>query len=110
MQRLAVKNEMRELSRRHKDWETVVRSEDFSKWGSTLPAQEWESLRSSNDADEIAKGLDSYKDFATKAQAKASKQQSANKRLEAAITPTGTASSPATLSERDLFLQGWNTP
>lgn len=110
MQRLAVKNEIRELTRRHRDWNEVVRSEAFAKWGATLPAQEWESLRASNDADEISNGLDAYKEYAAKTQAKVIKQQSASKRLEAAITPTGTASSPATLSEHDLFLQGFKTP
>lgn len=117
IKQLAIKNEVRELTRRHKDWNDVVRSEAFNQWGSTLPQQEWEALRSSVDADEISRGLDTFKEHQAKvkaaaeqAEAAAQKKQSASKRLEAAITPTGTAGSPVTLTERDMFLQGFKSP
>jgi hypothetical protein len=114
---LVVKNEMRELGRRHKDWGDVVKSEDFAKWVQTLPQEEAQALITSTDADEISAGLDRFKEQRAKAEeaakaalAKANKQQSASKRLEAAITPTGTAGGPPSLTERDLFLQGFKNP
>jgi len=117
IEKLALKSEIRDLTRRHRDWETVVRSNEFQQWGASLPSDKWEALRSSNDADEISGGLDEYKahiaalQAAQTAAAKPTEQRKvASKRLEAAITPTGTASSPVTLSERDLFLQGFKSP
>lgn len=117
IEKLALKSEIRDLTRRHRDWETVVRSNEFQQWGASLPSDKWEALRSSNDADAISDGLDEYKahiaalQAAQTAAAKPTEQKrSASKRLEAAITPTGTASSPVTLSERDLFLQGFKSP
>lgn len=117
IQQLAIKNEMRELKRRHSDWEAVVTSDEFNQWGATLPEAEWTSLRASNDADEISTGLDTFKAFKAKADAekeaalaKERKQQSASKRLEAAITPTGTAGGPPSMTERDMFLQGFKSP
>lgn len=116
-QELVVKSEMRELGRRHKDWGDVVKSEDFAKWVQTLPAEEAQTLITSTDADEISAGLDRFKEQKAQAEsaakaalAKANKQQSASKRLEAAITPTGTAGGPPSLTERDLFLQGFKSP
>lgn len=116
-QELVVKNEMRELGRRHKDWGDVVKSEDFAKWVQTLPAEQAQALITSTDADEISAGLDKFKEQKAQAEeaakaalAKATKQQSASKRLEAAITPTGTAGGPPSLTERDLFLQGFKSP
>lgn len=117
LQELALNNEKRQLMRRHKDWEQVVQSADFNQWGSTLPQAEWESIRSSMDADTVASAIDRFKQAKSEAEAaakaaatKATKQQSASKRLEAAITPTGTAGSVPQLTERDLFLQGFRSP
>jgi len=117
LEKIALKSEIRDLTRRHRDWQDVVRSSEFQQWGASLPSDKWESLRSSNNADEISDGLDEYKSHvasikaAQEAAAKPTEQKKvASKRLEAAITPTGTASSPATLSERDLFLQGFKSP
>lgn len=105
------------LSRRHKDWQEVVSSEDFIKWGGTLPMQEWHDLRNSSDSDTVADAIDRFRAHQSKAQAdakaaaeKAAKRQSASKRLEAAITPTGTAGSVPQVTERDLFLQGFSSP
>lgn len=117
IQDIALKNEMRELKRAHADWETVIQSPEFEQWGNTLPQDEWKNLVLSSDADTVADGITRFKAFKAKADAEQAsalareqKKQSASKRLEAAITPTGTAGGPPSKTDRDMFLEGFRSP
>jgi hypothetical protein len=92
------------LTVQHRDWKTVVASEDFVGWKETLPADEKEALDASWDAEFIGEKISAYKDW--KAKASQSKQTN-QKRLEAAITPKGNASGKPNLSETDAFLAGF---
>ena len=109
VQKIAVKAEMRELARRHADWKEVINTKEFVEWGKTLPPQELAELGASVDADYISPRLDQFKAYREKVTAVAQKKQSGAKRLEAAITPQGSASSPHALTERDLFKAGFST-
>ena len=96
--------EQKLLAVQHRDWKTVVASEDFVGWKETLPADEKEALDASWDAEFIGEKISAYKDW--KAKAVQSKQTN-QKRLEAAITPKGNASGKPNLSETDAFLAGF---
>lgn len=109
------KQERKLLSFMHSDWEQVVTSTDFKQWIDVRPDRE--EFNNSWDSEYISKVLRSYKDAEkAKADAKATavvtqSKTSANKkqRLEAAVTPTGVATTGAPqLSEQDLFRAGFS--
>lgn len=81
--------EKRWLKRQHRDWESVVQSDDFNLWkDNVLPKDEADQLNGSWDADYISEKLTDFKSWRDKAkQSKETKQ----KRLEAAIAPKGEA-------------------
>lgn len=97
--------EKRLLKREHRDWETVVTSDDFKLWrANVLPAEESERLGNSWDSEFIADKLTEFK--AWKGKAAASKENK-QKRLEAAVTPRGDAGGPPTLNDDEAFLAGF---
>lgn len=101
------KLEMRALSRQHKDWETVVASPEFNLWkANVLPKEQAATLEESWDAEFVAEKLTEFKAWKDKAgQARQEKQ----KRLEAAVTPTGDARPEAQINDDDAFVSGWKS-
>jgi hypothetical protein len=99
--------ERRWLKRQHKDWEDVIRSDDFMLWGQNeLQPEEWQSLLASRDSEYISDGLTRFKEWRDRAvKAKESKQ----KRLEAAITPKGgVVPGTSVQSEEEAFAKAFN--
>lgn len=93
------------LSIAHRDWQTVVASDDFTLWKQTLPSEERQTLDTSWDALYIADKISEFKEWRGKAQT--SKQQK-TKRLEAAVTPQGiTKAGPSAINDDDAFLAGF---
>lgn len=110
------------IDKAHPDWRDTIRSEDFNKWGNSLPAGMFESIVTSNDYETVITALDAFKVYQQKQLAAKPrgtevpaespvppKKQNVTKRLEAAITPRGTASTPSSLTDGDLFRQGFLT-
>lgn len=100
--------EKRWLTRQHKDWQTVVNSDDFGLWvQNVLPKEEAAALGNSWDAEFISDKLSEFKswrDAGTPNRSKENKQ----KRLEAAVAPTGNRGEPnATMSEDDAMEQAF---
>jgi len=105
LDRIERKNEMKLLSMRHRDWETVRQSDDFRLWENTLPTEERQALNDSWDAMFIADKFDEYKSWREKAQT--SKQQKQD-RLAAAVTPRGVPNAkPSTINDDDAFMSGF---
>ena len=97
--------ERRLLSRSHPDWEGVVTSPDFSLWKqNVLKEEERATLNASWDADFIGKKIDEFRSWKDKSQQSRTNKQ---KRLEAAIQPTGGAVPTSKLSEDDAFHAGF---
>lgn len=79
-------SEQKLLSMRHRGWKETVKSDDFVLWKGTLPAEERQQLDNSWDAEYISDKLDSFNEW----KSRPSTKQRNDKRLEAAVTPTGT--------------------
>ncbi len=79
-------NEKKLLSMKHRGWKETVKSQDFTLWKGTLPAEERQQLDNSWDAEYISDKLDSFNEW----KSRPSTKQRNDKRLEAAVTPTGT--------------------
>lgn len=101
----------------HRDWKQVVASPDFETWRKSLPEAEAMQTLQSDDVDFAAGQIDKFKahrqTLAEKAAADAARkarQQNGAKRLEAAITPQGTAKTGApTKTEHDYFRDGFKS-
>lgn len=101
----------------HKDWQQVVASPDFEAWRKSLPEAEAMETLASDDVGFAAGQIDKFKayrqELADKATAEATRkarQQNGAKRLEAAITPQGTAKTGAlTKTEHDYFREGFKS-
>lgn len=97
--------ERRLLTRSHPDWEGVVTSSDFALWKqNVLKEEERATLNASWDADFIGKKIDEFRSWKDKSQQSRTNKQ---KRLEAAIQPTGGAVPTSKLSEDDAFHAGF---
>jgi hypothetical protein len=86
----------------HRDFTTVIQSNDFKVWSQTLPAQDQKELNDSWDAMYLGEKLTEFKNW------HAAKQTGTNERKERlarAITPKGTqaALKPQPLTEQDGF-------
>jgi hypothetical protein len=124
---LTIKNEKREIARAHRNWEDIVRSEEFKKWGTTQPANEWQAFLLSNDSDVVIGKLNQFTDFQKSAKeaaskaateaaaaeaaaaAAAAKKQKTEGRLAAAVTPKGNASGPTAKTEKDYLNEGFKS-
>lgn len=97
--------QIRLLTRSHPDWEGVVTSSDFALWKqNVLKEEERATLNASWDADFIGKKIDEFRSWKDKSQQSRTNKQ---KRLEAAIQPTGGAAPTSKLSEDDAFHAGF---
>lgn len=101
-------SEMKLLAMRHRDWQTIRTSPDFSLWEQTqLPAEERTRLNESWDALEIADYFDKFKDWRSKSQQQKQQKQS---RLEAAVTPTrGAPANVTAINDDDALVSGWKS-
>ncbi len=87
----------------HPDWKAVVPSQEFVQWKQSLDPEVQAELDNSWDAEFIGSKLTEFKDWKTKL---ATSQASKQRRLEAAITPKGSANPPAPTDE-DAFMAGF---
>lgn len=95
------KIEARVLSIAHRDWKTVVQSDEFKKWATTLPQEEQQTLAQSWDADYLS---DKLTEFKTQRKAKETQSQQRNKRLANAILPkVNSAPRKGLTTEQDGF-------
>lgn len=94
------------LTIQHRDWQSVVKAEDFINWKQGLSEDERNELENSWDAAFIGQKISDFKDWRSKqSQANQTKQ----KRLEAAITPKGAApAGKPSLSESEAFAAAFN--
>jgi hypothetical protein len=94
--------EKRLLKREHRDWETVVTSDDFKLWkDNVLPPEDSAKLGASWDSDFISEKLDEFKAWRNKSSVSKENKQ---KRLESAVTPRGGSGQPSTIqSEEEAF-------
>jgi hypothetical protein len=100
--------EKRLLKREHRDWESVVSSDDFKLWrANVLPAEESERLGASWDSEFISDKLTEFKEWKSQAGAKTVTKENKQKRLESAVTPRGDAGGPPALNEDEAFLAGF---
>ena len=61
LDRIKKENETKLLSIRHRDWQTISKTDDFKLWQSTLPAEEVKALVESWDAMYLADKFDEFK-------------------------------------------------
>lgn len=97
--------EKRWLTRQHKDWQQVVASDDFNLWvQNVLTEEEAEQFVNSWDAEYVSEKLSEFKRWNQQSiDAKRSKEEK-QKRLESAVTPSGTRSEPnATMTEDEAM-------
>lgn len=102
--------EKRWLTRQHKDWQTVVNSDDFGLWvQNVLPKEEAAALGNSWDAEFISDKLSEFKSWRDQSAGTANRsKENKQKRLEAAVAPTGNRGEPnATMSEDDAMEQAF---
>ena len=100
--------ERRFLSRMHRDWESVVTSDEFKLWQqNVLPPEDAQVLATSWDSDFISDKLDEFKAWRSKATAAKENKQ---KRLEQAVTPRGDTREPPTAqTEDEAFLAAFKS-
>lgn len=92
-------NETRLLQFAHRDWNDVVKSDEFSLWRkNVLNAEDNKQLDESWDAIFIADKLSEFKAWRDKS---AKTQESKQKRLEAAVLPRGEATRPSTIQTEE---------
>jgi hypothetical protein len=103
LQATQMKFEKKVLTAMHPDWQEVVSSTEFSQWRDTLSDEAKQQLETTWDAEIVGSALSSYKDWKSKA---VQGQQAKQRRLQAAITPRGSAQAPVT-TEDDAFLMGF---
>jgi hypothetical protein len=86
----------------HKDYPTVVASDEFKVWAQTLPPEEQQELNSTWDAMYLGEKISNFKDWLNK---KNSGSQQRQERLQRAVLPQGkqAAPSPAAMTEEDGF-------
>ena len=106
LDRIQKQSELKLLSMRHRDWQTIRNSDDFRLWEGTLPEPERNELENSWDSLYIADQFDRFKTWRSKAQ---EVKQTKNKRLEAATTPRGVSSTPPTVNDDDAFMSGYKS-
>jgi hypothetical protein len=104
IERIQKQSEIKLLTLKHRDWQTIRNSDDFKVWEGTLPEEERETLENSWDALYLSDQFDRFKDWRDKAQVV---KQTKQKRLEAATTPRGVASTPNTINDDDAFSSGF---
>lgn len=102
---LAQQFEAKLLTMKHPDWQQTAASEDFQVWKSTLDPQDQQTLTSTWDATFIANKLDEFKAW----KGRSNKQQSNRRRLEQAVTPSGTGRAAGGGNDDDAFLAGFNS-
>lgn len=102
------KAELRIVKSIHRDFETVVKSQEFAGWLKTLPEEKQKEFRDSEDGFVAADAVTEFKDWTAKQKKVAEKKQT---RLEAAVTPQGAAKGhePITQDEDALFEKGFKT-
>lgn len=97
--------ELKLLSIKHPDWQTVRSTDDFKLWEQTLPDKERQELNESWDAAYVSTRFDEFKSWREKSQTVKVQKQS---RLEAAVTPKGTpATKQSTINDDDAFYAGF---
>lgn len=93
----------------HKDWKTVLNSDDFIAWEKTLPKDELEKFSKSSDPEVVADFITKFKAAKVAADAKAKKDSTRQELIEAAVTPRGTGGHAPAPSEDDDFDAGFKS-
>lgn len=86
----------------HKDYPTVVTSDEFKVWAQTLPPEEQQELNSSWDAVYLGEKISQFKDWQNKKQNGSAERR---ERLQRATMPQGklAAPTPTAMTEEDGF-------
>lgn len=86
----------------HKDYPTVVASDEFKVWAQTLPPEEQQELNNTWDAMYLGEKLSSFKDWLNKKQSGSQQRQ---ERLQRAVLPQGKQAAPTAtaMTEEDGF-------
>ncbi len=110
---VSVKSEARELARvdfKHEGWEDTIKTKEFTDWFSKQPTDIQALAESPKSADAI-KLLDAFKKASTPPpapQPDQARQHRQQQRLEAAVTPQGSArQTPPALTDDDAFEAGF---
>ena len=94
----------------HRDWDTVLRSDEFKTWQNTLPPDVNQALVNSNDGEFVADKITEFKDWKAKHTKVAPKANSRRQAIEAAVPVRGTGShTPTSRSAEDEFNEGFNS-
>lgn len=110
LQKVTVDYETKLLRAYHPDWKQVVNSEDFRKWGQSLPPGELQAMNDSNDANFLADRIAAFKAVKPSAPPPSTKVVATRQtRLAAAVAPRGTGGHPSGPTELDDFEQGFNS-
>jgi hypothetical protein len=91
------------LTIQHRDYLSVVQSDDFKVWMQTIPAEDQEKIGNTWDAMYLGEKISSFKEWRDK---KTESSMNRKQRLERAITPKGLQqkAQQAALSEQDGFM------
>lgn len=93
---------------KHEGWEDTVKTPEFGTWLKSQPA-DVQALSTSEKAKDAIKLLDTYTAHQTKVAADETARQKREKRLAAAVTPTGTTGTPQTgINDDQAFERGFN--
>lgn len=107
------KFEVRLVTRAHRDWQEVSRSEDFKAWTAAKPPEFQQQLATSWDADFLIDTLTEFKDSrkaATPPAAQPTAKVSTRKDvLASAIQPRGSVGHQTGANDEDEFLSGFQT-
>lgn len=87
--------EQKLLTIKHPEWKDTTKSEDFALWKGTLPANVKEQLENSWDSTFISQSLTAFSGWQSKS-VKSTKERN-DKRLAAAVTPSGTPNAGPTV-------------
>ena len=95
------------LRAHHKDWKTVLNSQDFLAWEKTLPQEEQQKFLTSSDPEYVAEMITKFKTAQQAAADKAKKNSTRQELIEASVAPRGTGGHAPAPSEDDEFDAGF---
>lgn len=104
------KFEVRLVTRAHRDWQEVSRSEDFKAWTAAKPQDYQQQLATSWDADFLIDALTEFKESRKAPAAPAPAKVSTRKDvLASAIQPRGSVGHQTGANDEDEFMSGFQT-
>lgn len=100
-------SEAKWLTTMHRDWQAVVQTPEFNQWKGTLKPEELAVVNDSWDAGELAGYLDRYKEWKQQTKDVQERNEAARRarttRLAEAVTPKGSATRTAAMTEEEAF-------